>query len=208
MTLRQSVDRQVAAICALAESVNDDMAGTTVDEKAIETILAFPPMLGTIPATKLPLLNVWRMADRREMAGNRTKQVARIGLAYTLPATGRDEYEARWATLQDVWSRLSATILKGSHESVCDGAKLLVAADVEKVDEMSPVVTYSLDPQGDDVYPGFVGEITIVHKTIEEIAKLADRDALPDLIELHAHYRIDPDSGADDVEEIIEANPT
>lgn len=206
MTLRGSIDRQVASICALAESVNYDMAGTTIDEKAIEVILAFPPALNLTPGHKLPALNVWRMNDRREMVGNRTKQVAKIGLAYTLPATPRDEYEARWATLQDVWSRLSATILRGSHESVCGGENVLSAADVEKVDEMSPTVSYLLDPQESATYPGFVGEITVIHKTIEEIAKLADRDRLPDLIDLYAHYRIDPDSGADDVAEIIAAS--
>lgn len=207
MTLRQSVDRQVVAMCALAESVNDDMATTTVDERAVETIVACPVPLSQVPQHKLPLLSITRRSDSRVVEGNWTRIQATFELRYVLSATGLDEAEDRWPMLQDVWHRLTETILAGYHENIADGENVLIAADVTRVDQMSPAVQYQRAPEGDSVYPGFVGTVTLVHRSLAEISKLANRDALPDLVDLYAHYRIDPalpDDG-DDVSEIITA---
>lgn len=201
-TLTRSVNRQILAVCKLAEAVNSLVDCGMV--RAIETVNPFPMPLGFAPQGGLPMLSVYRKSERRIVVGGRTKIAATIGLDYVLDATPLDSYAERWQTLQDVWSRLSAIVLAGHHVTVCDDENLLEAADCETVDESSPAVTYRIDPQGDNVYPGFQGTIVINHKTVEEIEWLADRDALPDLLGMDVHYRIVPADTVDDVAENLD----
>lgn len=203
------VDPQLGALLTLcfgAINANVKLADDSPDAM-VRSAYPWPVPRKMLSSVELPLLTISRQSEttfQRTTAQPYERKVV-FAFEYTMPIVNDARAGLRWPALANVWGAILRAVTDGHDPAVAADANILTAAGFMDLDETERgrMVTYEKPDPRADVFPAFVGLMTLSHRDDFDIS------ALQDLVDLDARIRLNglPDNEQPLVEQIIKAPP-
>lgn len=157
-------------LALLMEGVNADVAALAAPdaepEPAVRSTAPHPVALEIAGESALPLLSCYRVRSRgRQRSIAYVDHTVTLQIAYTSPATAREQLSARWPLLEVVWQSILGTIRRGYHAAHQGGIEVLGPLGVIEVPLASAQKRELFAADGDYAYPSFLAEVDVILQT-------------------------------------------
>lgn len=195
MSLDDYADPLVTALGALLPTAVNAGLQATLGEDAIAHFASYPVSLGALgAASALPCLAAWRLEDRLDETESDYDhaELTILRLDYYAAPCPIDALSSRWQLLRGVWFETSQALMKGGHPDVSDGADVMRAVGVRRIDRVRSRVRYAFAAQGELVVPSFNAEVALEMVFDDFDIGIIPADLLATLRLLHSTYALDP----------------